>query len=67
MAVIVVLILASLGLAVLFLTGFIWAVRSGQFEDPQTPALRILTDDQVSPAPLRPPRSPRELEKATPA
>lgn len=46
MAVIVVLILASLGLAVVFLAGFIWAVRSGQFEDPQTPALRILTDDR---------------------
>ncbi|MBK9140749.1 MAG: cbb3-type cytochrome oxidase assembly protein CcoS [Verrucomicrobia bacterium] len=64
MAVIVILILASLGLALTFLMGFIWAVRSGQYEDPQTPALRILTDD-TQPAP--PPLSPREFQKTTPA
>jgi cbb3-type cytochrome oxidase maturation protein len=45
MAVIVILILASLGVAVLFLMGFIWAVRSGQYEDTCTPAMRILGDD----------------------
>ena len=45
MAVIIVLILASLGVALLFLSGFIWAVRSGQYEDTCTPAMRILTDD----------------------
>jgi len=45
MSVILILILASLGVAVAFLGGFIWAVRSGQFEDTSTPALRVLTDD----------------------
>jgi cbb3-type cytochrome oxidase maturation protein len=50
MAVILILILASLGLAGAFLLGFLWAVRSGQFEDGRTPALRILTEDKAPPA-----------------
>lgn len=25
--------------------GFIWAVREGQFDDLDTPALRVITDD----------------------
>lgn len=45
MEVIILLILASLALAGLFLAIFVWATRSGQFEDTTTPALRILTDD----------------------
>jgi len=45
MAVIIILILASLALAATFLLGFIWAVRSGQFEDTHTPSMRILMDD----------------------
>ena len=31
-------------LAVLFLGAFIWAVRSGQFDDTTTPAMRIISD-----------------------
>jgi cbb3-type cytochrome oxidase maturation protein len=49
MAVIVILILASLGVAGTFLVGFIWAVRSGQYEDTCTPALRILANDEAAP------------------
>ena len=45
MSVIVILIVASLGLALAFLTGFIWAVKSGQFEDTCTPSMRILTEE----------------------
>jgi cbb3-type cytochrome oxidase maturation protein len=45
MSVIVILILASLGLALAFLAGFIWAVKSGQFEDTCTPSMRILTEE----------------------
>jgi cbb3-type cytochrome oxidase maturation protein len=48
MAVLVILILASLGVAGLFLLGFIWAVGSGQYEDTCTPALRILAEDEAS-------------------
>ena len=46
MSVILILILASLGLATAFLGGFIWAVKSGQFEDTCTPSMRILTEEE---------------------
>ena len=45
MSVIVVLIFASLFVALIFLGGFIWAVRSGQYDDRYTPSVRILFDD----------------------
>ncbi len=46
MPVILILILASLAVAVAFLVGFIWAVKAGQFEDTTTPAMRILSEDE---------------------
>ena len=46
MSVILILILASLAVALAFLGGFIWAVRSGQLEDTCTPAMRILSEDE---------------------
>ena len=49
MNVILLLMLASLAVAALFLGGFIWAVRAGQFEDTGTPPLRILAEDDPSP------------------
>ncbi len=39
------LIGVSLFAALIFLGFFIWAVRDGQFEDNETPAIRILFDD----------------------
>lgn len=51
MSVIVILIVASLSVAVLFLGAFIWAVRAGQYEDTCTPSMRILTDDTTQPNP----------------
>jgi cbb3-type cytochrome oxidase maturation protein len=40
-----------LPLALLFAAGavwaFIWAVRSGQYDDVQTPAIRMLRDDEA--------------------
>ena len=59
MAVVVILILASLGVAGIFLVGFIWAVRSGQYEDTCTPALRILADDEAAPIPKSAAPSPK--------
>jgi cbb3-type cytochrome oxidase maturation protein len=47
MSVILILILASLAVALAFLAGFIWAVKSGQFEDTCTPAMRILSEDET--------------------
>jgi cbb3-type cytochrome oxidase maturation protein len=46
MSVILILILASLTLAGAFLACFIWAVRSGQFDDTFTPSMRMLTDEE---------------------
>jgi cbb3-type cytochrome oxidase maturation protein len=48
MSVILILIIASLTMALLFLGGFFWAVRSGQFEDTLTPSMRVLADDARS-------------------
>jgi len=41
-----ILILASLFVAVIFLAAFLWAVRSGQFDDRYTPSVRLLLDDR---------------------
>ena len=46
MSVILLLIAVSLTLALGFLACFVWAVRSGQFEDTVTPSMRILTDEE---------------------
>lgn len=40
-----ILIPAALGLGLLGLVAFLWALRSGQFEDMDGAALRILIDD----------------------
>jgi len=40
------LIIISLLLAGGFLIAFLWAARSGQFEDDYTPSVRILFDDE---------------------
>jgi cbb3-type cytochrome oxidase maturation protein len=39
----------SLLVALGFLAAFIWAVRSGQYEDTCTPAMRALMDDPPKP------------------
>jgi len=46
MSVVLILILASLMVALLFLGGFIWSVRSGQYEDTTTPSMRVLMDEE---------------------
>jgi cbb3-type cytochrome oxidase maturation protein len=47
MSVILILILASLGLALAFLAAFVWAVRAGQYEDTCTPSLRVLMESDA--------------------
>ncbi|MBL7964514.1 MAG: cbb3-type cytochrome oxidase assembly protein CcoS [Flavobacteriales bacterium] len=42
MAVIFLLIAASTLVAGVFLAAFLWAVRSGQFDDDRSPAVRML-------------------------
>lgn len=46
MSVIFILILVSVAIATGFLAGFIWAVRSGQYEDTCTPSLRLLMEER---------------------
>lgn len=46
MTVIYVLIALSLSMAVGFLVAFLWAVRSGQYDDTHTPSMRMLFDDR---------------------
>ena len=50
MSVILVLIPLSIVCAAGFLAAFIWAVRSGQFEDTCTPSMRLLLDDSMKSA-----------------
>lgn len=45
MKVIILLLLASLIVAVFFLIAYTWSVINGQFEDDQSPAYRIFFDD----------------------
>jgi len=49
MIVILILIPVSLMVAALFLGAFFWAVKSGQYEDTSTPALRVLAEDGSRP------------------
>jgi cbb3-type cytochrome oxidase maturation protein len=48
MSVVAVLIGFSLLVATGFLVAFLWAVKSGQYDDKQTPAIRMLMDDKNS-------------------
>ncbi len=46
MTVIYVLIALSLSMAVGFLVAFLWAVRTGQYDDTHTPSMRMLFDNR---------------------
>ena len=50
MSVVIILMLASLAVGLVFLSAFVWSVRSGQYEDTLTPAMRVLLDDAATPA-----------------
>lgn len=45
MSVLVVLIGVSITIAAGFLISYLWAIKSGQYDDKHTPAMRILFDD----------------------
>ena len=45
MSVIILLLIASITVASLFLGFYIWSVKSGQYDDEQSPPFRILFDD----------------------
>lgn len=48
MNIIIILIIISLLVAVSFLVAFLWAVKSGQYEDRYTPSVRVLFDKDKS-------------------
>jgi cbb3-type cytochrome oxidase maturation protein len=45
MSALVILICASLFIAILFLAAFVWATKKGQYDDSYTPSIRILFDE----------------------
>jgi len=47
MSVVLVLIGASLLVATGFLIAYLWAVKTGQYDDKYTPSVRILFDDST--------------------
>ena len=49
MNIIFLLLCCSIFIALLFLGGFIWSVRSGQYDDAVTPAMRMLMDEPSQP------------------
>lgn len=49
MTVLLYLVPIALSLGLLGLLGFLWALKSGQFDDLEGAALRILDDDDIKP------------------
>src|SRR5262245_8075790 len=62
MSVIFLLIPLSILIAGCFLGAFIWAVRSGQYEDTVTPAMRVLLEDAAQTSGSA--RAPRPANRA---
>lgn len=46
MNIIIILILISLTIAIVFLGIFVWNMKSGQYDDTETPSIRMLFDDK---------------------
>lgn len=53
MTVLLYLVPAALGLGLLGLLAFLWSLRSGQYEDLEGAAVRVLSDDDLRDAPGR--------------
>jgi cbb3-type cytochrome oxidase maturation protein len=47
MTIIYLLIGLSLTVAIIFLLSFLWAIRSGQYDDDYTPAVRMLFENET--------------------
>ena len=45
MSVIIILLIASITVAGLFLFAFLWNIKKGQYDDEESPPVRILFDD----------------------
>jgi len=51
MSILYLLIPLGLVLLALAIAAFFWAVRTGQFDDLETPAMSVVMDDDTKPAP----------------
>ncbi|MES2679464.1 MAG: cbb3-type cytochrome oxidase assembly protein CcoS [Bacteroidota bacterium] len=47
MSVILILLAASLTIAIGFLLAFIWSVKNGQYDDDYTPSVRMLFENDI--------------------
>lgn len=47
MGMIYIMIVVSLIVAIFFLVSFVWATKSGQFDDDYTPSVRVLFEDEA--------------------
>lgn len=63
MTIIYLLIGLSLTVAVAFLLAFLWAIRSGQYDDDYTPSVRMLFENE--PAKTAIPQSKKQLKSLT--
>jgi cbb3-type cytochrome oxidase maturation protein len=50
MLIIAILIAISLTIAIIFLVIFLWALKSGQYDDTETPSVRMLFESKSSKA-----------------
>jgi len=44
MSVLIILLIASISIAAMFLAAFLWSVKSGQYDDEVSPPMRMLFD-----------------------
>lgn len=49
MSVIIILLAASISIAILFLVAFILSVKKGQYDDEKSPPVRMLFDEKPQP------------------
>ena len=47
MEIIYIMLIVSLVVALFFLGSFLWAIKTGQYEDDYTPSVRILFEDEL--------------------
>jgi cbb3-type cytochrome oxidase maturation protein len=47
MGIIYIMLVVSLLVALFFLGSFLWAIKTGQYEDDYTPSVRILYEDEL--------------------
>jgi cbb3-type cytochrome oxidase maturation protein len=66
MNIIYLLICISLVMAVMFLSAFLTAVRSGQYEDDYTPSVRILFDNELTHPQAQNPTKPLSISTSKP-